>query len=48
MIGAGIFDEDLSIVNCSKKKPDNKVVIASQNSEFTLKRLVQTREYFEL
>ena len=32
----------------SKKKPNGKVVIASLNGEFTLKRLVQTRECFEL
>ena len=44
MIGAGIFDQDLLIVDRSKKKPNGKVVIASLNGEFTLKRLVQTRE----
>tara|TARA_Y100001978_G_scaffold194528_1_gene201756 strand:- start:467 stop:907 length:441 start_codon:yes stop_codon:yes gene_type:complete len=48
MIGAGIFDQDLLIVDRSKKKPNGKVVIASLNGEFTLKRLVQTRECFEL
>ncbi len=45
MTGAGIFDQDLLIVDRSKKKPNGKVVIASLNGEFTLKRLVQTREY---
>ena len=48
MIGAGIFDHDLLIVDRSKKKPNRKVVIASLNGEFTLKRLVQTPESFEL
>ena len=36
MIGAGIFDQDLLIVDRSKKKPNGKVVIASLNGEFTL------------
>jgi DNA polymerase V len=48
MVGAGIHDRDLLIVDRSKKKPNGKVVIASLNGEFTLKRLVQTRECFEL
>ena len=48
MIGADICDQDLLIVDRSKKKPNGKVVIASLNVEFTLKRLVQTREFFEL
>ena len=47
-IGAGIFDQELLIVDRSKKKPNGKVVIASLNGKFTLKRLVQTRERFEL
>ena len=38
MTGAGIFDQDLLIVDRSKKKPNGKVVIASLNGEFTLKR----------
>ena len=36
MTGAGIFDQDLLIVDRSKKKPNGKVVIASLNGEFTL------------
>ena len=48
MVGAGIHDGDLLIVDRSKKKPNGKVVIASLNGEFTLKRLFQTRERFEL
>ena len=48
MVGAGIYDEDLLIVNRSRKKPTGKVVIASLNGEFTLKRLVQDRGPFEL
>ena len=42
MIGARIFDHDLLIVDCSKKKPNGKVVIASFIGDFTLKRLVHT------
>ena len=48
MVGAGIYDGDLLIVDRSKKKPNGKVVIASLNGEFTLKRLVQDRGRFEL
>ena len=48
MVGAGIHDRDLLIVDRSKKKPNGKVVVASLNGEFMLKRLVQTRECFEL
>ena len=48
MVGAGIHDGDLLIADRSKKKPNGKVVIASLNGEFTLKRLVQTQECFEL
>ena len=48
MVGAGIHDGDLLIVDRSKKKQNGKVVIASLNGEFTLKRLVQTQECFEL
>jgi len=48
MVGAGIHDRDLLIVDRSKKKPNGKVVIASLNGQFMLKRLVQTRECFEL
>ena len=48
MVGAGIHDGDLLIVDRSKKKPNGKVVIASLNGEFTLKRLVHTQECFEL
>ena len=48
MVGAGIHDGDLLIVDRSKKKPNGKVVIASLNGEFTLKRLVQAQECFEL
>ena len=48
MVGAGIHDGDLLIVDRSKKKPNGKVVIASLNGEFAIKRLVQTQECFEL
>ena len=39
MVGAGIHDGDLLIVDQSQKKP---------NGEFTLKSLVQTQNWFEL
>ena len=42
MTGAGILDQDLLIVDRSKKT-NWEVVIASLNGELTLKRLVQTR-----
>ena len=48
MVGAGIHDGDLLIADRSKKKLNGKVVIASLNGEFTLKRLFQTWECFEL
>ena len=44
MTGAGIFDQDLLIVYRSKKKPNGKVVIASLNKEFTLKRPYKPNE----
>ena len=47
-MGAGIHDGDLLIADRSKKKPNGTVVIASLNGEFTLKRLVQTQECFEI
>ena len=47
-MGAGIHDKDLLIADRSKKKPNEAVVIASLSGEFTLKRLVQTQEYFEI
>ncbi len=33
MVGAGIYDGDLLIVDRSKKKPNGKVVIASLNGD---------------
>ena len=47
-MGVGIHDGDLLIADRSKKKPNGAVVIASLSGEFTLKRLVQTRQFFEL
>ena len=46
-VSAGIYDWDLLIGNRSKKKPNGKVVIASLNGEFTLKRLVHDWGRFE-
>jgi DNA polymerase V len=37
MTGTGINDQDLLIVDRSKKKPNGKVVIAFLNGEFTLR-----------
>ena len=48
MLGAGIYDGDLLIVDRSKKKPNGKVMIASLNGEFTLKRLMQDWGRFKL
>ena len=48
IVGAGIHDGDLLIADRSKKKSNGAVVIASLSGEFTLKRLVQTRQFFEL
>ena len=40
MIGAGIFDEDILVVDKSKIPSSGKIVIASLNGEFTIKRLI--------
>jgi DNA polymerase V len=40
MIGAGIFPDDILIVDKSKEVRSGKIIIASLNGEFTVKRLV--------
>jgi DNA polymerase V len=40
MIGAGIFDEDILVVDKSKIPSSGKIVIAILNGEFTVKRLI--------
>lgn len=41
MIGAGIFDHDLIIVDRSKTPAHDHIVLAVINGEFTLKRLIK-------
>ena len=44
MMEAGIYDRDLLIVDRSIEKRNRRVVIATLNGEFTVKRLVQYEE----
>ena len=44
MMEAGIYDQDLLIVDRSIEKRNRRVVIAILNGEFTVKRLVQDEE----
>jgi len=44
MLGAGIHDGDLLIVDRALMPADNCVVVAILNGEFTVKRLKKTRE----
>ena len=44
MMEAGIYDQDLLIVDRSIEKRNHRVVIATLNGEFTVKRLVQDEE----
>ena len=44
MIGAGIHDGDLLVVDRSLEASDGKVVIVSINGELTVKRLRQTKQ----
>ncbi len=43
MIGAGIYEGDLVIIDRSKSALNNHVVLAVLNGEFTLKRLQKSR-----
>lgn len=42
MIGAGIFNKDLLIIDRSLEPRHNSIVLAHLNGEFTLKRLIKT------
>ncbi len=44
MVGAGIYDGDLLIIDRSKTPIHDSVVLAVVNGEFTLKRLLKFRE----
>ena len=44
MMEAGIYDQDLLVVDRSIEKRNHRVVIATLNGEFTVKRLVQDEE----
>ena len=47
MIGAGIFPGDILVVDKSLKAANNSIVIAINNGEFTVKRLViQNGKFF--
>lgn len=43
MIGVGIFDGDLLIIDRSKTANNDQVILAVLNGEFTLKKLVKIR-----
>ena len=44
MMEAGIYDQDLLVVDRSIEKRNHRVVIPTLNGEFTVKRLVQDEE----
>ncbi len=44
MMGAGIFDQDLVLIDRSLVAKNNNVVLAILNGEFTLKRLVKKKQ----
>ena len=44
MIGAGIHNGDLLVVDRSKNPTPGKIVVAAINGEFTIKRLVKRKE----
>lgn len=48
MIGAGIFHDDILVVDRSQTATPGNVVIAWVDGEFTVKRLVRTEEGLEL
>lgn len=48
MIGAGIFDNDLLVVDRSLKAKSGSIIIAAIHGDFTVKRLrIETTEYGE-
>lgn len=44
MIDAGIFDNDLLIVDRSIEAQNNSIIIAVLNGELTVKRIIKTRQ----
>lgn len=48
MINAGIFDNDILIVDRSLTAQNDHIVIASLNGEFTVKRLIKTTTNIQL
>lgn len=48
MIGAGIFDNDLIIIDRSKTPAHDHIVLAVVNGEFTLKRLIKQHTHIWL
>jgi DNA polymerase V len=48
MMNAGIFDNDLLIIDRSIKPTHNMIVLAVLNGEFTLKRLIKLGQVLEL
>jgi DNA polymerase V len=48
MVGAGIFDGDLVIVDRSLEAESGDIVVAVLNGEFTIKRFRRTRSKIEL
>jgi DNA polymerase V len=40
MEGAGIYDKDILVVDKSKEVTSGKIIVASLNGEFTVKRLI--------
>ena len=48
MIGAGINDNDILVVDRSLEPANNNIVIAVINGELTVKRLIKNRKYCRL
>lgn len=44
MIGAGIFDQDLLVIDRSKTASSGHIILAVINGEFTLKRLIKNQQ----
>lgn len=44
MVDAGIFDNDLLIVDRSIEPENNSIIIAVLNGELTIKRIIKTRQ----
>ncbi len=48
MTGAGIYPDDILIVDRSKEHKENVIVVAAVNGEFTMKRLRKGKSSWEL